>query len=311
MMRRRCTRWLVVGRRLAGAGLAGAGLAGVCLAGGSVSAQVSPGGLGWPVHRTEVRETLPFWLEMPRTARIWTADGLDAEPLYNSAVTLESLRLGVLVGALRNTGTCSEHVRLRLQYVDRDWQPMGPAIENEARVSRADPGGLLPYRFRLQTIDDRKTPPAAFVIVVDSLDTPQVGPFRWNRWVDDSKPAGEPQPCAQTSRRVETTVTRRLPMREGFRLEGTVTLAAGPPLRADAMVVTALLQDENDQVLEVLVGTPTFRSRDHPDGVLREGQSVPFVMRTDIPLGRSPRTVTVMVELLPDADVAPEAGLPR
>jgi hypothetical protein len=146
---------------------------------------------------------------------------------------------------------------------------------------------------------------------VDTLDAPQAGPLRWNRWIDASRPAGAPQPCTQAQRRVETTVTKRLPMREGFRLEGTVTLAAGAPIRADGMTVTALLQDENDQVLEVLVGTPTFRVRDYPDGVLREGQSVPFVLRTDIPLGRSPRAVTVMVELLPDAAVAPEAPPPR
>ena len=132
----------------------------MCVAPGLAAAQMplwAPGSRTNPVYTTEARDRVPHWLELPRVARISTGDGLVMRPLHNSAISFENLKLGILVGALRNDGACATDLSVRLQYVDKEWAPIGPPLYNEARVSRTEPGGILPFRFRLRTIADSTT----------------------------------------------------------------------------------------------------------------------------------------------------------
>ena len=283
-------------------------VAAMCAAPGLAAAQLPlwlPGQRTNPVYSTEARDRVPHWLELPRVARISTGDGLLMRPLHNSAISFENLKLGILVGALRNDGACATDLSVRLQYVDKDWAPMGPPLYNEARVSRVEPGGILPFRFRLRTIADSKVPPSAYVIVIEQDDKPLANPFKWDRWVSSTAENSiDRSPCPASDTRLVAEVTKRQPLREGFLLEGTTTLAEGGPVRADGIVLTAVLRDAQHEVLEVLVGTPRIRKRDMPDGVLTAGQPVNFRLHTDMPLGKDVAHVDVMVELLPDARVA-------
>lgn len=258
------------------------------------------GGQGFAVYSTERRDAVPAWLELPRTARISTGDGLTFTPLHNAAVSFENLRIGVLVGALRNTGACAAQLSVRLQYVDANWQPMGEPIQNEARVSQVAHDGILPYRFRLRTIEDAPTPPAAYVVIIEQDDAPMADPFHWNRWVSSTPKTPVTTPCPPSDTRVEADVHRRQPLRAGFLIEGTTTLVEGGPVRGDGIVLTAVLRDAKHDVLEVLVGTPRLRGR---ETTLAAGAAVPFRLHTDMPLGREVAHVDVMVELLPDARV--------
>jgi hypothetical protein len=260
------------------------------------------------VTSTEVRESVPRWLELPRQARVQTGDDLDMKPLHNAAVSLESLRIGILIGALRNDGTCATDVNARLQYVDANWKPMGPPIPNEARVSRVEPGGIFPYRFRLRNIGESDEPPAAYLVIVEQDGKPMANPYSWTRWVDPQSAVVERTPCPASDTTMEAVVTRRNASRSGYLLQGTVTVEEGGPVRADGLVITAILRDSDDNLLEVLVGTPTYRERDVPTGVLATGQQVGFRLRTDVPLGRSVAQIDLVAELLPDArvDQAPQ-----
>lgn len=289
-------------------------LAGMFAVPGPAAAQMPlwlPGQRANPVYSSEVRDRVPHWLELPRVARISTGDGLIMRPLHNSAISFENLKLGILVGALRNDGACAADLSVRLQYVDKDWAPMGPPIPNEARVSRVEPGGILPFRFRLRTIADAKVPPSAYVVIIEQDDRPMANPYKWDRWVSASAENSlDRSPCPATDTRLVAEVTRRQPLREGFLLEGTTTLTEGGSVRADGIVLTAVLRDAQYEVLEVLVGTPRIRKKDMPDGVLTAGQPVDFRLHTDMPLGKDVAHVDLMVELLPDARVA-GSGSPR
>lgn len=284
------------------------GLSAMCVAPGQVAAQMPlwmPGQRTNPVYSTEARDRVPHWLELPRVARISTGDGLIMRPLHNSAISFENLKLGILVGALRNDGGCAADLGIRLQYVDKDWAPIGPPLYNEARVSRVEPGGILPFRFRLRTIADAKVPPSAYVVIIEQDDKPLANPYKWDRWVSAAaENAIDRSPCPSTETRLVAEVTRRQPLRDGFLLEGTTMLAEGGPVRADGIVLTAVLRDAQHEVLEVLVGTPRIRKKEMPDGVLAAGQRVDFRLHTDMPLGKDVAHVDLMVELLPDARVA-------
>lgn len=270
-----------------------------------------PYGSRIPVRSTDMREEVPRWLELPREARISTGDDLRLTPLHNSAISFETLRIGVLVGALRNDGACATNLTARLQYVDASWQPVGPPIANEARVSQVEPGGILPFRFRLHTIEMAKVPPAAYVIVIEQDHRPIADPFAWNRWVSTRPAVVDRSPCPQRPATLAALVSKRQPLPEGFLLSGTTTIVAGGPVRADAIVLTAVLRDKAQDVLEVLVGTPTVRKKDETDGTIAQGQPLAFRLHTPMPVGREVAHVDVMVELLPDASVAPPAAPPR
>ena len=252
-----------------------------------------------------VSDEMPFWLELPQGARVWSADGLGVEPLNSAAVAVDNLRVGVLIGALRFLGSCVDDLRFRLQYVDEAWQPLGSPVENEARVGRVGPGQLVPYRFRLNTVDDLPTRPTGFVVVVDTLTAPHDGPLLWNRLRDRSVPAATPASCGPDDTRVESIATRRQTLRNGFRLEGRATVAGGKPVRADGMTITAVLHDAQGDILEVLVGTPTLDRRQRRHGLLAPGEQVAFTLQTDVPVGPFLAEVPLYVELLPHVDVAP------
>lgn len=259
----------------------------------------------FPVYSTERRDEVPRWVELPRESRIRAGEGIQLQPLHNSAISFENLKLGLLVGALRNTGRCVTNVSARLQYVDAAWQPMGEPIPNEARVSQVEPGGILPFRFRLRNVADSNAPPAAYVVLVEEDDKPLQDPFRWTRWVSDSATTNiDRSPCPASDTRFDTMVIRTSPLRGGYRVDGRTTLVAGGPVRADGLLVTAVLRDEKGEVLEVLAGIPTFKKRDVPDGLLMAGHTVEFHLQTDIPLGKDVTDVHVMVETLPEAVLA-------
>lgn len=251
-------------------------------------------------YATEAREKVPHWLEVPRTARLSLGDGVTFVPVENAAVSFENLKLGILVGALRNDGACASRLQARLQYVDAQWQPLGPPIPNDARVSQVEPGGLFPYRFRLRTIDDMPQPPAAYVIVLERDDAPMANPFRWDRWVSASATAPAPTPCAAVPTAFDVEVTRRQPLRQGFMLEGVATITRGL-VRPDGLVLTAVVRDARGRILEVLVGTPRTERGSDPGVPMGAGTARRFRMTSDIPIGHDAGPIDVYVEVLPEA----------
>ena len=54
----------------------------------------------------------PEWLAIPKDGRLAASDGLDLRPLQNAGVSFENASLGMLVGALRNVGSCADDVRV-------------------------------------------------------------------------------------------------------------------------------------------------------------------------------------------------------
>jgi hypothetical protein len=148
-------------------------------------------------------------------------------------------------------------------------------------------------------------PSSAYLVIVEADDAPIADPYSWSGWVSPTArdPAGH-APCAPAATSIEAEVTKRQPLRQGFLLQGTVTLVEGSPVRADGLVVTAVLQDKQTEVLDVLAGTPTVRARDVPTGVIQVGHRLEFRLLSDMPLGKDVASVDVMVEVLPDAVVA-------
>ncbi len=244
---------------------------------------------------TTVRSMVPAWIALPRTARILTSTGLEVRALRNSAVTDENTRVGVLVGAVTNTGRCARQVRAFLQYTDDNWRPVGDPIESEARVSEVEPDGVLPYRFRLKRIDDFDTQPSGYLLQVVEDGKPAASTLEWvsrGAKVDRS-------PCAAPATTVSTQVTESRSTLRGYRVAGTMTVDTGGPVRPDAVTLTALLRDANGDVLDVLVGVPRVDPK--ADGPVERGASVSFVLTTGLPLGKSVASATVFAEVLPDA----------
>lgn len=245
----------------------------------------------------EVRAMLPSWVAMPGEARILTSDGLEMRPLRNSAVTYENAKVGVLVGALRNAGGCARNLTVRLQYTDDHWRPMGAPIENEARVSQVDPGAALPYRFRLRRNDEFKAPPSGYIVEVVEAGKPVAATLQWvdrGRRIDTS-------PCPPTDVVTSMTERKRRATLSGYRIDGTLTVQRGGPVRPDGIMLTALLLDEAGEVLEVLTGIPEPKPKDVPSGLIEDGQAIGFSLSTGIPLGKAVETVRFFAELLPDA----------
>ncbi len=248
----------------------------------------------------EVRAALPMWVAMPRSARILTSDGLELRSLKNSAVTYENAKLGVLVGALRNFGPCGRNLSVRLQYTDDHWRPLGAPIENEARVSQVEPGGALPYRFRLRRNDEFTEPPSGYIVQVVEDDKPVAATLQWvarDRKVDTSA-------CPATALVASAQATRRRSTLNGYRVDGALTVQSGGPVRPDGIMLTALLLDEAGEVLEVVTGIPAARRQKLPTGLIENGQTIGFTLSTGIPIGNAVASVQMFTELLPDAQVA-------
>lgn len=248
-----------------------------------------------------VGDSLPTWVVLPSTARILGSAGVEMRPVRNSAVTHENIRIGVLVGALRNAGRCARNLTVRLQYTDEHWRPMGAPVENEARVSQVDPGGLLPYRFRLARRDAYPEPPSGYILQITEDDKPVARTIEWA--ATDAKP--DTTPCPPPSLGFEPVVRQSRGTLNGFRVAGTLSLLRGGPVRADALMLTALLLDADGEVLEVLTGVPDLRKKRASDGVMVDGQSAPFSLSTQMPLGKAVKEIRIFTEALPDAQVGP------
>lgn len=247
----------------------------------------------------EVTEALPSWVAMPASARILTSDGLEMRPLKNSAVTYENAKLGVLVGALRNSGACARDLSVRLQYTDAQWRPMGDVVENEARVSQVEPGGSLPYRFRLRRKDEFRDEPSGYIVQVAEGDKPVAATLQWV----SGTPKVDVSPCPPGPVVASTDVTRKRATLNGYRLDGLLTVRTGGPVRPDGMMLTALLLDKGGEVLEVLTGIPQPKRKDLPTGFIETGQPIAFTLSTGIPLGTAVASTEVFIEVLPDAQV--------
>jgi hypothetical protein len=107
-----------------------------------------------PTRSVTVRDTAAPWIAIPQRGRIRTSEDLKMEPLRNSVVAYENARIAVLVGVLRNNGACATNLSVRLRYTDKNWQPIGEPVENDALVSQVDSDGLLPFRFPLRRKDE-------------------------------------------------------------------------------------------------------------------------------------------------------------
>lgn len=239
--------------------------------------------------RREVRLTnrAPDWLAAPTDGRLST-HGLAMQPLQNSAVSYENESVGLLVGALRNVGTCAQDVSMRFQYVNAQWQPVGDPLHNEARITNVGPGELLPYRFRLRRKADFDAPPAGYVIDITAGTT---------------APADDPE-CPVLPQAFEVRTGKPKSTTRSYAVNGTVRLVVGGPIPPDGVTLTALLLDENEQVLEVLTGAPDVRGTKLRTGMLEDSQTVPFSMATPVPLAKWVHHVEVFAEVLPHAQVA-------
>jgi hypothetical protein len=279
----------------------GAGLLALTVGGAHQAEAQVAGGLRLPTveRRMEVSDVAPPWLALPPTARVLTSAGLEVRPLRNSGVSYENVKLGVLVGALRNLGSCAREMTVRLQYTDDRWQPIGDPIENEARVSVVEPEGLVPYRFRLRRTDEMPTTPSGYIIQVSEQGQPVSGTLAW---VTDTKKV-DPTPCPATTLRLRAESHKSRPTLKGFRVTGTLTVDAGGPVRPDGVTLTAVLLDKEGQVLEVLTGIPDVDEKTVPSGTLLTGQTVPFTLSTPIPVGKAVASVLLFPEALPDAQL--------
>ena len=268
----------------------------------SATAQIGMDLMRPPVQErsVEVRATLPMWVAMPQSARILTSEGLELRPLKNSAVTYENAKLGVLVGALRNSGGCARDLSVRLQYTDDHWRPVGDPIENEARVSQVEPGGALPYRFRLRRNDEFKEPPSGYIVQVTEAGRPVAATLQWvarDRKVDRS-------PCPPTALVASAQDKKHRATLTGYRVDGALTVHKGGPVRPDGIMLTALLLDGAGDVLEVLTGIPEPKRHELPTGLIENGQTLDVTLSTGIPIGKAVKSVQFFTELLPDAQVA-------
>jgi hypothetical protein len=271
------------------------------LAGGAhpALAQVA-GGMQLPTveRRMEVSNVAPPWLALPSNARVLTSAGMEMRPLRNSGVSYENIKLGLLVGALKNHGHCARDLTVRLQYTDDRWQPIGEPIDSEARVSEVEPAGLVPYRFRLRRTDEMPAAPSGYIIQVSEQGKPVSGPIEWvsTRKVD-------PVACPPATLRLRAVSHKSRPTLRGYRITGTLTVDAGGPVRPDGVTLTAVLLDKEGQVLEVLTGIPDVDEKTVPSGTLLPGQTVPFTLSSPIPVGKAVSSVLLFPEALPDARV--------
>lgn len=254
-----------------------------------------------PTSSVVVRPVLPAWVAMPSTARILTSQGLELRPLRNSAVTWENAKLGILVGALTNAGPCGRNLRVFLQYTDDRWRPMGTPIESEARVSHVDPGGVLPYRFRLRRADEFPVAPSGYILQVVEDGRPVADTLQWV--TDAPRPAATA--CAAPGAVLEAVVTQSRATLSGYRVAGTLLVRSGGPIPPDAITMTALLRDAGGDVLEVLTGTPVVQSNADAVAAIETGQSLRFSLSTGVPLGKAVATTTVFTEVLDQARPAP------
>lgn len=93
----------------------------------------------------------------------------------------------------------------------------------------------------------------------------------------------------------------------GYRVDGTLTVNNGGPVRPDGIMLTALLLDEGGEVLEVLTGIPEPKLKELPSGFIENAQAIAFTLSTGIPLGKAVQTVQFFSELLPDARAVAES----
>ncbi len=247
------------------------------------------------VRVTDVR---PEWLALPSEGRVLTSDGIAVRPLQNAGVSYENASLGMLVGALRNVGACARDVYVRLQYTNARWEPLGSPIDNEARVTQLEPGGLLPYRFRLRRTDEFPEPPAGYVLEVAEQGRPV---RRGVQWVDADKPPDTTTPCPERPYALDVRLGRHRSGSSSYRVNGDLRVSRGGPLRPDGVMLTALLLDQQGQVLEVLTGAPTVEPGVLRDGLIHDGTDLAFSLATPVPLGKWVKAVEVFAEVLPDA----------
>lgn len=244
-----------------------------------------------------VSSTPPAWLAAPTKGRLVTSDGMEVQVLQNASVSFENASIGMMVGALRNVGACARNVSVRFQYTDEHWQPLGAPIQNEARVTMADPDGLIPYRFRLRHKSDFPRAPIGYLVEVmadDSARTPA------GAGSDASGVTGAAQRCPPRSYGFELKTGTRSTV-TSFQIVGTLQVVAGGQIRADGITLTALLLDKDDQVLEVLTGAPDLRGVPVPTGLLDPSHVVPFTLATPVPLAKWVSRVQVFAEVLADA----------
>ncbi|MCC6162703.1 MAG: hypothetical protein IT182_05070 [Acidobacteria bacterium] len=274
-----------------------------CVAATPARAQIGFDLMRPPTSTREVRvsDRLPLWVALPTSARILGSRGVEVQPVRNSGVTLENTKLGFLVGALRNTGSCLNDVSLRLQYTNDRWAPIGPKLENEARVSRVEPDGLIPYRFRLANRSEFTEQPSGYILEVTEGDAP-VG--KTLEWVEKGT-VGARTPCEPTSLRIEGVVDKARASLEGHRVDGEIHVIAGGPVSADGITVTVVLLDEDGHVLDVMTGIPSPKVGKATVDAFTDGMRARFEIRSPVPLGKAVRQRDVFIEVLPGARVDP------
>lgn len=281
----------------------------VALGGGALAAQ-PPVPWHTPAWQWRVasEDRVPQWVALPAQGRIRTSEGLRLETFRTSGITYENVALGVLVGAMKNVGRCAMDLRVFLQYTDDRWRPMGDPIENEARVSRVEPGGVLPFRFRLRANDEFAEPPSGFSLHVHERGRALPEEYRWGVPLEPA-PDTTTAPCSTTQPRVTAVVKRMLTNRtDAFTVRGEVAWE-GDAVREDAVALTAVVFDKADEVLEVLTGTPETKPATASS---REGRQVRrFTLVSPIPVGRLAARVAVHVEVLDDPEADSTHTPPR
>lgn len=181
--------------------------------------------------------TAPDWLYTPSSVRFAFPAGVRLELAAVSIVSSDQRREAALIGMFRNRSRALSGTALTLSYLGPDGETVVRSVPNAAYVSEVPVDGLLPFRFPLLA---RAAVPEGFTGFDVSLDS-RVG----------------------TSRRNLPATLRGDVSTRGQRDNGTLVVgdievtadSSSPPPNGRGILVTLLLLDKNEKLLEVLPGT--------------------------------------------------------
>jgi hypothetical protein len=187
---------------------------------------------------TELNDA-PGWLYAPSSVRLAVPAGVRLELVTMTVVSSDRHKEAALIGILRNRGRAISGAALALSYVGPDGESTLRSVPNAATVSEVPAAGLLPFRFPLM----------AAAVVPDGVTgfelsiTERIGEARRNlpaKIRGEISIRGERHNAALVVGEVEITSDSNLPGADNSRV-----------------LVTVLLFDKKDTLLEVLPGVPS------------------------------------------------------
>jgi hypothetical protein len=241
----------------------------------TLGAGVGASSLQMPNVQRSITElnTAPDWLYTPSSVRLAFPAGVRLELVAVSIVSSDQRREAALIGMFRNRSRALSGTALTLSYLGPDGETVVRSVPNAAYVSEVPVDGLLPFRFPLLA---RAAVPEGFTGFDVSLDS-RVG----------------------TSRRNLPATLRGDVSTRGQRDNGTLVVgdievtadSSSPPPNGRGILVTLLLLDKNEKLLEVLPGTTSS---------LVGLNTYRVELGSFLPLARQIKSAQVYVEAAPD-----------